>query len=350
MIIGSSRIGATEEYIGAVSRSIPHISRVLNGNFYGFDDLVQGELCFFRRELHDAEMYLKQALTKARERNQDDIQNRSLLYLMNIAFARGDFSAADKLLQSMKKLLDDTGCAIRSTTTYDISCGLYHLMLSQPDQIPDWLKGDFSAYTHPAFLENYANLVKAKYHYQKRQYSALLAFVESTWEQQAILLCKIELKVLTALSLYQFKRQSEAIAALSEAYFLAESNNIIMPFIQYGKDMRTLTATAIKDDNCQIPKPWLKDINRKASAFAKRKAYMISDYKRANHIEDDISLTKRETEVLKDLSQGLSRTEIAASYNISINTVKMIINIIYDKLHANNLTDAIRIAVDRKII
>ena len=350
MIVGSSRAGAPEEFIGAISRSIPHISRVLNGNLYGLDDLVRGELCFFRRELHDAKLHLEQALGKARARGQYDIQHRSLLYLMHIAFAQGDLGAADRLLQSMRALLDETGCAARCATTYDVSCGLYHLMLGRLDQVPDWLKGDFSEYNHPAFLDNYANWVKAKYRYQTRQYGALLAFIGNNLERQAILLGKIELKVLEALALYQLKRRGEAFAALSEAYRLAEPNNITMPFIQYGKDMRTLAAAAAKDDGCPIPKPWLEDMNRKASSFAKKKAHMISEYKRINRIEDEISLTKRETEVLRDLSQGLSRTEIAASYNISVNTVKMIVNIIYGKLCVNSLPDAIRVAANRKIL
>ena len=350
MIVGSSRAGAPEEYIGALSRSIPHISRVLNGNFYGFDDLARGELHFFRRELQDAELHLKQALSKARERNQYDIQHRSLLYLMQIAFSHGDFCAADKLMQSIKKLLDETGCAVRSATTYEISCGLYSLMLCRPEQIPEWLKGGFSKYTHPAFLDNYANLVKAKYKYQTRQYSALLAFIENDWERQTVLLGKIELKVLEALTLYRLKQREKAVYALTRAYNLAEFNSIIMPFIQYGKDMRTLSAAALKDNTCLIPRPWLENINRKSSAFAKRQSHMITEYQNANNLKGGISLTSRETEILRDLSQGLSRTEIASSQNISINTVKMTVNIIYEKLHASNLPDAIRIAASQNII
>jgi len=233
---------------------------------------------------------------------------------------------------------------------YDIACGFYQLALKQPEQIPEWLKGDFSPYNHPSFLENYANRIRAWYHYQTHQYSTLLAFIENAMEQQAILFGKIELKVLAAMSLYKLKRRDEAIDTLSEAYNLAEPNGFITLFTRYAKDMRTLTAAALRNSSCQIPKTWLDNINRKASAFEKRQTHMISAYKTANHLEKKTPLTKRETEILKDLSQGLSRTEIAASQNISVNTVKMTINIIYEKLHANNLADAIRIAAEQKII
>ena len=161
---------------------------------------------------------------------------------------------------------------------------------------------------------------------------------------------RIELKVLDALLHYQLKQRGRAFELLEQAYSLAKSNMIVTPFISYGKDMRTLTTGAIKDGVRDIPHAWLESINRKASAYSKRKANMISDYRAANHIEEGIPLTKRETEVLRDLSHGLSRTEIAASQDISTNTVKMIINILYEKLCASNLVDAVRIAAERKII
>jgi DNA-binding NarL/FixJ family response regulator len=65
---------------------------------------------------------------------------------------------------------------------------------------------------------------------------------------------------------------------------------------------------------------------------------------------DDLILSPREAEILTDLSHGLTRVEIAVSRNLSINTVKMIINMIYSKAGAENLADLIRIAVERKMI
>ena len=349
IIVGESRAGAMEEYIAAASRSIPYVSRTLNGNMFGFDNLAKGELSYFRREINDAEKFLKQALSKACSRNQYDIQHRALFYLMHIAFIRGDFMAANAALESTKKLLDQKDYIVRYTT-YDITCGFYYLALGQPDQVPCWLKTDYSLCTHPALLENFTNRVRAQYHYQVRQYSVLLAFIEEELKRQVALFGRIELNVLAALTLYQMKQKDKAAAALHEAYTLAKPNNIVMPFIHHRKDMRTLTSAIARSASCPIPKPWLEDINRKSSALAKKQARMLSEYNAENNFKREASLTNRETEILKELSQGLSRTEIAASQNISANTVKMVLNIIYDKLQANNLVDAVRIAVERKII
>ena len=349
LLIGTNRAGAPEEYINALERSISYMPDILKDNLYGFDDLTRGELYFFQRKLDDAEKNLKQALDKARMCNQYAIQDRAMLYLMQIAFFRGDFKAAGAIMKTLEVLLIEKNYPLRYTT-YDIDTGFYYLALGQPEQIPDWLKGDFSSYTHPAFMDNYANRVKMQYHYQTRRYNALLAFLENELDKQVILFSKVDFKILEALSLYQIKRRDEAISALTAGFNLAKSNNIVTPFIQYGKDMRTLTAAAIKNAACEIPKPWLEDINRKASAFAKKQTHMVSEFKAATDFKDGIYLTRRETAILKDLSHGLSRSEIAANQNISINTVKMAVNIIYEKLHANSLADAIRIASDLKLI
>lgn len=349
LLVGTNRVGAPEEYIKAMSRSIQQVSHGMQGNMYGFDDLMRGELHFYRHEFNDAEQNLKQSLNKAYTKGQYDVQNRAMLYLMLISFNCGDIRNANALLKSIEALLSVKNYPTRYEA-YDIALSYYYLMLNYPERIPDWLKSDFSPYVHPAFLENYANRIKTLYHYYSGQYSSLLAFFENTRGKQGLLISKIQFKVIEALSLYKLKRRKEAISALTEAYKLAESNKFIMLFTHFGKDMRTLTAAAIRDDQCQIPKSWLENINRKSSAFSKRQSHMISESGIENHPDKGISLTKREKEVLKDLSQGFSRTEIAANQNISINTVKMVINIIYNKLHANSLADAVRIAAELKII
>jgi LuxR family maltose regulon positive regulatory protein len=149
---------------------------------------------------------------------------------------------------------------------------------------------------------------------------------------------------------YKMKNREQAIAALEEAYKDAYPNEIIMPFIELGKDMRTLTAFALKSKNKIIPESWLETVNLKSASYAKRQAHIATQFKQANSIASGFSISPRETDILSDLSHGLSRTEIAANRGISINTVKMVINNIYMKLGAENLADAIRIASEQKIV
>ena len=349
LLVGSNRAGAPEEYIDAMERSLPHILHVYNENLDALVTLARGELSFHRQNIDEAEKNLKQALEKARIHKQYDIQCRALFHLMYIAFLRGNFASIQSAVQNVMTLQKEKDYIFRFTAC-DIAIGFYYLMLEQADQVPSWLKGEFSSCAHPAFLANFANWIKAQYHYKTGNYSTLLAFIDNDRCHQTVLFSKIVYSVLEALALYQLKQRQQAVSALSEAYHLAAPNRITAPFVQYAKNMRTLTSTALRDSTCKIPREWLENINRKASAFAKKQARMILDYKTANDLRDHVVLTKREKDILADLSYGLSRSEIATSQNISVNTVKMAINIIYEKLHANNLAEAIRIASERKMI
>jgi len=349
LLIGTSSAEAPERYIAALKRAIPHSSHTLKGNLYGLDDLAQGELYFFQRNLNSAEQYLNMALDKAREKDQYDIQNRALQYLMLIYISSGDMPAAKNMLGQSEALLDQKDYTTRYEA-HDILQSHFYIALGQPEKVPDWLKSDFAKYAHPAFMECYANRVRANYSYMTRQYNTLLAFLKSVRETHVLLYGKISFLVLEALTLYQLKRKEEAVSVLTEAYTLAEPNKIIVPFAQYAKDMRTLTSAAMKTPGCTIPKPWLEDINRKSSALARRLTHLISAAAESEKNSERTTLSNRETKVLKDLSQGLSRTETAASQNISVNTVKMVINSIYDKLRVTSLHDALRIAIARRLI
>jgi LuxR family maltose regulon positive regulatory protein len=141
-----------------------------------------------------------------------------------------------------------------------------------------------------------------------------------------------------------------AFRFLQEAYETALPNDIVMPFIELGKDMRTLVDLAADCPECPIPHPWLKSIRQRASAYSRNQALIISGHKKTHGIVGKIALSPRETVILHDLRDGLSRSEIAAKHTISINTVKLHINSMYNKLGARNRADMFRIAVENNIL
>jgi LuxR family maltose regulon positive regulatory protein len=106
----------------------------------------------------------------------------------------------------------------------------------------------------------------------------------------------------------------------------------------------------LHDPECTLPQQWLKSLNQKSSIYARHQTMLISEYKTINDIDEDVDLTHRETEVLRDLYRGFSRSEIAVNQGLSINTVRLIVNTIYEKLKARNLADLIRIAHEQNLI
>ena len=345
--VGSSKKGSPDEYIYALSRATSHFSNCFLNFMAGEDDLARGELMFFKGDLRVAEHYITRALTKARENGQFEVFYRALLYTLRISIAQGNYEKAEQAFKEAKSLNDSFP---NFYVNYEIFISWYFYMLSKYEQIPDWLKQNFSPYGHPGFIENFENQAKARFYYATRCYTPLLVYIHEMKQRESYLFGRIEMLAIEACVLYKMKEKAKAIAMLQEAYKISSPNDLVMPFIELGKDMRTLTSYAMKESECYIPKIWLNGINRKAASYAKRQANVTRKYKQAYHIADEVAFSPRETEVLLDLSQGLSRMEIATSRGLSINTVKMIINMIYAKAGAGNLADLIRIAVERKLV
>jgi LuxR family maltose regulon positive regulatory protein len=346
---GSARKGAPEEYISALSRSITHLSRSSDFPKNGIDELARGELLFFQGDLSAAESFIAHAMDRSREVKQFELMHRALFYMLRLAVSQGDYPKMERTIRDLKAQLD-YGEYTNRYVNYDISLAWYYYILGLPEKVPDWLKENFTLYYHASFIENFGNQMKARFCYMTRTYPPLLSYIEGMKARESFLFGRVEMLAIEACVHYKMKDRQKAFAALLEAYKTASPNNLVMPFIELGKDMRTLTSAALKESDSSIPAPWLENINRKSASYAKQQSHVSTEYRRINGIIGAAPLSTRETEILIDLSRGLSRTEIAASRDLSVNTVKMVINNIYSKLGTENLATLIRIAVERKLI
>jgi len=69
-----------------------------------------------------------------------------------------------------------------------------------------------------------------------------------------------------------------------------------------------------------------------------------------NEEQENYNLSKRETELLQLLVNGFSYKMIGYELNISIDTVRSHIRKIYDKLHVHSATEAVSLAIKKRII
>ncbi|MDR1732603.1 MAG: LuxR C-terminal-related transcriptional regulator [Synergistaceae bacterium] len=351
--IGSPKKGEIERFVEAVEASIPHVSVTMGGNMYGLDDLTRAEAAFFRADMKHCEKFARQTLFKAREKEQYEIENRALFFLLRVSLAAGNYAELRNLRTQLEAQLDKKAY-INRYTLYDIVTGWYYVSIRQTDQIAPWLKNNFEESDINSLMHGFENLVKAKYYLGEKKYHILLAFIEGQRDRDygpgAFLFGKIELKILEAISLYHLKETEKARVALEEAYDIACPNDLNMPFIEQGNDMRTLTRVAMKDERCKIPAPWLEKIYKKSASYAKKVTSIIAEYRKAHGLDKEIRLSSRELMILNDLCQGLSRSEMAASQDLSINTINAALQMIYAKLGAENASDAVRIATSLNLV
>jgi LuxR family maltose regulon positive regulatory protein len=347
---GSSRKGGPDEFIAVIARNHAYIQKsYMKGFMAGELELTRGELEFYRGDISSAESHIVLAVKQARAEKQFGLMHRALLYALRIAAAQGNFTLMEQTLKEIKAQTDENEYLNRFMD-YDISLSWYYCFLGLPEKAADWLKEDFMPYSHAASIDNFGNQIKARFFYATRDFAPLLAYIEEMKTRESFLLGRIEMLAMEACVHYKLKNKGKAFSVFEAAYRDAEPNGILTPFIELGKDMRTLAASILKESRKVIPASWLEEINRKSASYAKRRAHVIAEYMQANRITDSPAITPREADILGDLSQGLSRSEIASSRSLSINTVKMVINSLYYKLGAQNLADLIRIATKRKMI
>jgi len=348
--VGVSRKGAPEEYIDVMFRNQVNISAsFISGLFAGEAELGRGELEFYRGDAAAAVPYVELALKKARDHKQWGLIHRALYATLRIAALQGNFDLTEQAIKETKDQLNETEYLNRFLD-YDISLSWYYCFLGLPERSIDWVKEDFSPSNHPGFIENFGNQIKARYCYAVKRFQPLLAFIDKMRKRDSFLFERIELLAMESCVYYKMEDEKKAFSSLLEAYETALPNDILLPFIELGKDMRTLTAVALKHSGTKIPKPWLELVNSKSSSYAKRRTHLVMEYKKAYAMTGGIVFSPREAEILADLSHGLSRVEIAANHGLSVSTIKMVINTLYAKVGAENLADLIRIAVEQKLV
>jgi len=350
--IGSRDRDEPEKYIQALETSVPCVTGFMDGCMYGLDDLARAELAYYRMDVSGCKRYAMQALYKAQERGQYEIENRALFFLMRAALASGKYPAVKDVIRRMDAQLEISEFYNRYIR-YDIQTGWFYGSIGQKEHVADWLKSDFIISRSQTVLSNYEDFARAKYYLAEQQYDTLLAMLGSRGGSSDIgryLFGQIGIAIHRAVCHYNLKDTRVAFDSLRQAYELAAPNGLNMIFVELGNHMRTLAAAAQKAGVSEIPEAWLEEIQKKAATYAKRVGQVRSQYRQAEGLDDSVQLTQKEIHLLQDLSHGLSRTESAAARGISINTVKMMLQYIYEKLGAENSMDAVRIAFAKGLL
>ena len=340
--------GEFEDEINALATRIPNAAHFLGGILCGLKDLLRTELAYFRGNIGEAEQFAWQTVFKAREKGQCEIETRGLNYLNRIIICRGNAQELAEVLQQMENLLSVPDYE-NANAVYDIATGWLFSQLGETDKVPLWLrsrKEDSEVYS---VFRNYEALVKAKYMFKDGQYAELLSVLNLDEINNGLgsyLFGALEVECLKAAAMYHLGDKKGAIASLKRAWQMAAPNSIIMPFIEYGEDMRGIAAAALAA-NCGIPRDWLEEVRDRAAAYGKSLYQIAEQYRNmeGESPKSEIYLSQTERETLAALAQGLTRNKIARQNNQSLGVVKTTISQIYRKLGAINRTDAIRIAI-----
>jgi LuxR family maltose regulon positive regulatory protein len=342
--------GELERAVREFSLAVAPASNSFNGYRYGTDTLGWAELAFFTADINNAEKFARQAVFQAREKKQYEVENRSLFYLLRTSLYAGNFPGVEEALKQLDAQLEKTEFLDRYIL-HDIETGWFYAQIGQTGKIASWLKNDFEESELNTMLHGFETLVKARCSFAEGRYWGTLKTLSAPQVSslhgghglEEFLFGRLEMRVLEATALYKQGEHKRAFTALEDAWDMAASNNLDMPFIELGENMRALAALAA-EKKISIPRPALENIRNRASVYAKKLSMVAEQYRSGQKPHDLPALSFREMEVLNGLARGLTREDIADDTALSISAVKNIITNIYAKLGALNRADAIRIA------
>jgi LuxR family maltose regulon positive regulatory protein len=336
--------GAIEKAIREFSLAMGPASISFNGYLYGADTLSWVEYYFFCADLTNAENFARQAIFKCREKNQFELENRGLYYLLRINLSAGNSAGIEETLKQLEAQLNNTDFFNRYIL-YDIITGWFYAQIGRPCEAASWLKSEFEESELNPMFRGFETLVKAKCFFAEKRYEAALNILNLPGGVSGLgefILGRLEMRALQAVIFHNMGDKERAFAALEDAWDMAAPNRLDMPFIELGEDMRALAGAWLAEKNGPVPRPWLETVKSKASVYAKKLSLAAGQYLARQ--KPAVTLSFREMEVLAGLSRGLTREEIAGDAALSLNTVKNAISGIYAKLGALNRADAIRIA------
>ena len=345
--------GATLEefdiFLQAARDTAVYVEETFHDMYYGYDDLVACEIAFFKNHMDEARNHAHKAVLKAREKKQYSIESVAQEYLLRMAVHEGDYPLVKEMLAQLGAHLDNPDFWNRQRF-YDLHTALFYAQIGLPGRIPAWFVPDEKE-TSEVHIPARELLVGAKYYIASKKYNQALAILSGSTPrepQERFLFGELAFSLLTAVAKIKIGDAAGAVADFKKAYYMSFEGVFETSFIETGRNLRPLVTAAIEDG--ALPEERLKTIDRKASVYAKKTDVILNAIKREEKIEETIALSEREREVLLDLYHGLSREEIAANQYLSVNTVKKLLQSVYIKLDANNNVDAVRIALEKKLI
>lgn len=152
---------------------------------------------------------------------------------------------------------------------------------------------------------------------------------------------RVRLELLRCLALDQLGRDIEAGESLRHAVLSGYRLGLLRTFFDEGKVLSVLLQGLEYADNPELD-GYLDQVKQNAGmASADGEVAMLAD------VDGDLSLTKREQEILVLLEQSMSNKRIALTLNLSLQTVKWNLRNIFAKLGVSSRYDAIIIARKR---
>lgn len=266
--------------------------------------------------------------------------------------AQAQLKESDGDLDSALNLLDDAQrfyarSLIPNTRPIDAIKVRIHLKQGRLSNAQEWVREHgFSVDDDLSYLREFEHITLARVLVAEYQVNrteriiqdalSLLKRLMKPAEDQKRIGSILEIQIVTALAYHALGNTSQAFSSLEHALILAGPEGFVRIFVGEGEPMRSLLSDfrrSLEKQTRGKPHELMEYVNKLLSSFAqpieKQKSKLVEP------------LSKRELEILQLIAQGLSNREISKRLFLALNTVKGHNRIIFDKLQAQNRTEAV---------
>jgi len=329
----------------------PYVTKVMHGFGYGIEYLYLAEYSFFTSHLAKSKEYAFESIYRAKQKAQHDIVCNGYFLLMRISAAKGNYEA---IIDYLKQLKEYVQAWPTSLNILDIAESWFFILAGQYENVASWLLNDnLNEQIHPPISIGKDRVIRAYYFLEKGKYDELQSFAKQLdylYQAKGLWLDLITIRILKAICFRYTNNIPKCIETLKSLYKMTYENHFTMQIVEMGRHTCTMLDQIRKIEDHGLPDKWLDCLYSKATTYGKRQSYLKSKHNSMKFPENDFHITRREKDILKELCQGLTREEISDSLNISVNTVKSALKNVYGKLGATNSADAVRIAIQMKLI
>jgi LuxR family maltose regulon positive regulatory protein len=333
--------GKLDETIKIMVEGFPAFSELSDGCGTGCEYVTLAEYALETGDFGGAELNGFKAIYKANTKNQISIVICAYFTLIRLYILKGKVQEGLEMLAQLKKEVERENSSVYNTTL-NLCEGYIYGCLGQLNKIPLWLQnGDMSDanFLYQGMAFNY--IVYGKAVLLANNFIELEVLTESFIPYFAIFnnqLGFIHNIIHEASAKYRLYGMEQGKAALGKALAIGQADNIIMPFAENAPYISDLLKSFLHEDSC--------------NGYLKRVIMICEQYMQSlKKVEQSCpALSEREKEVLKLLSEGLTRDEIAAGLFVSTGTVKTHLQNIYQKLDVKGKVAAIKKAERLKFL
>jgi LuxR family maltose regulon positive regulatory protein len=314
---------------------------VLDSCGAGCEYLAQAEYALETGDSANVEINAEKAIYKAKLKKQMSIILAANFTLMRFSLFQGNVTKATQLLLQTREMLQRQFAEMTPQNnaiypvTLDLCEGYLYGCLKLPELIPEWLRsGELSAATLMLRGLGFPNIIYKKALLLAEKWVELEVLCESFKDDYAVFQNQLGLlfnSIYDAVAKEHLYGRQAGSAALLPALKAAQQDGVILPFVENADFILPLLDELDGTDG--LDSVWLGRLIQACQLYGE-------SLKTAP--PETVFLTKREQQVLRLLSEGLTRREMAGRMLLSVASVKKYLESIYRKLDAGNKVIALR--------